>query len=138
MLMDWNQVLITFITAIVPAGFSYFVARQQGKTDIKKLEESNKAEIDKLIKQHEIDINALKEKHKLDMEAKDKEHQYKLELMQKEFELKSKETQQVKSNDVLMGIMGGFMTDLLSDPANAGKKMEDLKKMSEDLKKSQQ
>ena len=133
--MNWNQVLITFITAIVPASVSYFVARQQGKTDIKKLEESNKAEINKLIKQHEIDIEALKEKHKLDMESKDKEHQYKIELMQKEFELKSKETQQAKSDDIMMRLMENFMKDIMNDPANAGKKVEDLQKMSDMFKK---
>lgn len=132
--MNWNQVLITLITAIVPAAVSYFVARQQGKTDIKKLEESNKAEINKLIKQHEIDIEALKEKHKLDMESKDKEHQYKIELMQKEFELKSQEAQQTKSNDIMMSAMGDFLKDLISNPENANKKIDAINKLSEKFK----
>ncbi len=84
--MDKLQIIITAVAAIIPAIISYFVARYQGKTDIKKLSESSKIEIDRLVKQHEINLESLKEKHRLEMEAKDKEHEYKLEILQKEHE----------------------------------------------------
>ena len=76
--MEKLQIIVTAITAVIPAIISYFVARYQGKTDIKKLSETSKSEIDRLIKQHEINLEALKEKHRLEMEAKDKEQEYKL------------------------------------------------------------
>ena len=84
--MDKLQIIITTLTAIIPAIISYFVARYQGKTDIKKLSESSKNEIDRLIKQHEINLESLKEKHRLEMDAKEREHEYKLEILQKEHE----------------------------------------------------
>ena len=71
--MDWNQIIITAITAVVPAIISYVVARYQGKNDIKKLNVENKAEIERLVKQHEINLEAIKEQHRLEMEAKEQE-----------------------------------------------------------------
>lgn len=84
--MDRLQMIVTAIAAIIPAIISYFVARYQGKTDIKKLSESSKNEIDRLIKQHEINLDSLKEKHRLEMDAKEREHEYRLEILQREHE----------------------------------------------------
>ena len=128
------QIIVTAITSIIPAIFSYFVARYQGKTDINKLSETSKSEIDRLIKQHEINLEALKEKHRLEMEAKDKEQEYKLQLMQKEFELKIQEQQQAKTNDVMTDMMGGFFNNMINNPTETKEKLNSLKDLGEQLK----
>jgi len=112
------------------------IARYQGKTDIKKVIKNNRAEIEKLVKQHEVDLEALKEKHKLEMEMKDKEQEHKLQLMQKEYELKIQEQQQSKTNDVMAATMGSFFSDIFKHPDEATKKVEDLMKLSEQIKKT--
>lgn len=132
--MDKLQIIITAVTAIIPAVISYFVARYQGKMDIRKLRESSKSEIDRLVKQHEINLESIKEKHRLEMEAKDKEQEYKLQLMQKEYELKIQEQQQAKTNDVMTDAMGGFFNDLINNPTDAMKKLSSLKNLGEQLK----
>ena len=132
--MDKLQIIVTAITAIIPAVISYFVARYQGKTDIKKLSESSKNEIDRLIKQHEINLESLKEKHRLEMESKDKEQEYKLQLMQKEYELKIQEQQQSKTNDIMTDALGGFFNDIMKNPAAAKGKIDSLKELGEQLK----
>lgn len=132
--MDKLQIIVTAVTAIIPAIISYFVARYQGKTDIKKLSESSKIEIDRLIKQHEINLEALKEKHRLEMETKEKEQEYKLQLMQKEYELKIQEQQQSKTNDVMTGALGGFFNDIVKNPTEAMGKLNSLKDLGEQLK----
>lgn len=131
--MDKLQIIITAITAIIPATISYFVTRYQGKTDIKKLRETSKNEIDRLIKQHEIDLESLKEKHRLEMEVKDKEQEYKLQLMQKEYELKIKEQQQTKTNDIMSNALGDFFGDMMNNPAEAMNKLNSLKNLGEQL-----
>ena len=135
--MDYLQIGVTLIAAIVPAVISYFVARHQGKTDIKKLIESNKADIEKLVKQHEVDLEALKEKHRLEMELKEKEQKYKLQLMQKEYELKAQEQQQTKTNDVMTDVIGGFFSDVMRNPNAAREKIESLRELGEQLKEYQ-
>lgn len=132
--MDKLQIFVTAITAILPAIISYFVARYQGKTDIKKLSESSRMEIDRLIKQHEINLESLKEKHRLEMEAKDKEQEYKLQIMQKEYELKIQEQQQAKTNDVMTDALGGFFNDIIRNPTAAKGKLDSLKELGEQLK----
>lgn len=132
--MDKLQIIITAITAIIPAVISYFVARYKGKTDIRKLRESSKSEIDRLVKQHEINLESLKEKHRLEMKSKDKEQEYKLQLMQKEYELKIQEQQQAKTNDVMTDAMGGFFNDLINNPTDAMEKLSSLKNLGEQLK----
>ena len=132
--MDKLQLVVTGITAIIPAVISYFVARYQAKTDMKKLSESSKIEIDRLMKQHAINLESLKEKHRLEMEAKDKEQEYKLQLMQKEYELKIQEKQQAKTNDVMTDAMGGFFNDLINNPTEAMGKLNSLKDLGEQLK----
>lgn len=132
--MDKLQIIVTAITAIIPAVISYFVARYQGKTDIKKLSESSKNEIDKLIKQHEINLESIKEKHRLEMESKDKEQEYKLQLMQKEYELKIQEQQQSKTNDVMTDVLGEFFCDIMKNPSAAKGKIDSLKELGEQFK----
>lgn len=131
--MEWQQIIATFISAVIPAAISYFIARHQGKSDIKQAEENNIAEINRLIKQHEINLEALKEQHKLEMDAKEKEHQYKLELMKKEYELKMQEDQQTKTNSIMTNALGGFFSGIMNDPANAMEKITALKDFSEKL-----
>ena len=134
--MEIQEIIVTVITAIVPATVSYFIARHQGKTDIRKVTETNKSEIDKLIKQHEINLEAIKEQHKLEMEAKEKEQEYKLQLMQKEYELKVQEQQQSKTNELMTGALGGLFSDILTNPDSAMKKMQTLKDLGEQFQKT--
>ena len=132
--MDWNQIIITAITAVVPAIISYAVARYQGKNDIKKLNVENKAEIDRLMKQHEINLEAIKEQHRLEMEAKEQEHEHKLQLMQKEYELKSRDTNEQKSNDIVNRFAEAFVSDMMRDPSSAASKFQDLVGLRDQLK----
>lgn len=133
--MDELQIIVTAITAIIPALISYFVTRYQAKTDLKKLDESSKNEIDRLVKQHEINIEALKEKHQMEMEAKDKDQEYKLQLLQKEYELKIQGQQQTKTNDVMTDALGGFFNEIMKNPATAKEKINSLKELGEEFKK---
>jgi hypothetical protein len=132
--MELQEIIIAIVPAIITATLSYLVTRHQGKTDIKKLDETNKSEIDKLIKQHEINLEAIKEQHKLEMEAKEKEQEYKLQLMQKEYELKVQEQQQTKAADIMTGAFGGLLTNVISNPDNALKNIQALKELGEQLK----
>lgn len=134
--MELQAIIITIIPAVITATVSYFIARHQGKMDMKKVTETNKSEIDKLIKQHEINLEAIKEQHKLEMEAKEKEQEYKLQLMQKEYELKVQEQQQSKTNEVMTGALGGLFSDILTNPDTAMKKMQVLKDLGEQCKKA--
>ncbi|MBE6070201.1 MAG: hypothetical protein E7211_21295 [Clostridium lundense] len=134
--MEIKEMLVTLITAVIPAAIAYFTARSQGKTDLKKLSDTNKAEIEKLMKQHEINLEAIKEQHKLEMEAKDKEQEYKLQLMQKEYELKMQEQTQSRATDFMTNAVGGLFTDILTNPENAQQKMQALKNLSEQMKNS--
>lgn len=134
--MAIEEILVTLITAAIPATIAYFTARSQGKADLKRLSETNKAEIDKLMKQHEINLEAIKEQHKLEMEVKEKEQEYKLQLLQKEFELKMQEQTQSKTTDFMTNAVGGIVTDILTNPQNAQQKMQALKDLSEQMKKT--
>lgn len=130
----WVQILITIISAIIPASISYFVARYQGKTDLRKANEANRNEIEKLMKQHEINLESLKEQHKMSIEAKEKEQLYKMQLLQKEYELKTKTAQQNSFTEVLSNALGGYVTEILSNPTEATSKIENLKKLSDSIK----
>ena len=132
--MELQEIIITIIPAVITATVSYFITIHQGKMDMKKVTETNKSEIDKLIKQHEINLKAIKEQHKLEMEAKEKEQEYKLQLMQKEYELKVQEQQQIKTNEVMTGALGGLFTDMLSNPNAAMEKMQALKDLGEQFR----
>ena len=124
--MNWEQIIITAMTAIVPAVISYFAARYQGKNDIKKLNVENKAEIDRLVKQHEINLESIKEQHRLEMESKEKDHQMKLQLMQKEYELKMLEKKEGNNDAIVNGIAESFFKDMLNNPTAAAGKMQGL------------
>jgi hypothetical protein len=105
------------------------VARQQGKSDLRKQAEANKAELARLMKQHEIDIEHLREKHKMELEIKALEHEQKLQLLKAESELKSNEQEQQGQNALVSGLMGGLLPRLLEAP-------EFKKKISEALSQS--
>ena len=124
--MDWNQIIITAITAVVPAIISYVVARYQGKNDIKKLNVENKAEIERLVKQHEINLEALREQHKMDLERQTKEYELKIQLMQAEYELKMQEAKAQKTDDIVSRFAEGFVSDMMRDPSSAAGKFHDL------------
>ena len=132
--MDWNEIIITAITAVVPAIISYAVARYQGKNDIKKLNVENKAEIDRLMKQHEINLEALREQHKMDLERQAKEHELKIQLMQAEHELKMQEEKTQKTDDIVNRFAEGFVSDMMRDPSSAAGKFQDLVGLRDQLK----
>lgn len=132
--MEPKEIVLTVISAVIPAIISYFVARHQGKIDIKKVSESNKAEIERLIKQHEINLEAIKEQHRLEMETKEKEQEYKLQLMQKEYDLKIQEQQQSKANDMMTGMFGGIIGDFIKDPTRTAQKLQELQNAAELIK----
>lgn len=129
--MEPQEIILTVISAVIPAIISYFVARHQGKTDIKKATETNKAEIERLIKQHEINLEAIKEQHRLEMETKEKDQEFKLQLMQKEFDLKLQGQQQTKANDMMTNMFGGIIGDLIKDPAGTTQKLQELQNAAE-------
>ena len=131
--MDWNQIIITAITAVVPAIISYAVARYQGKNDIKKLNVENKAEIDRLMKQHEINLEALREQHKMDLERQAKEHELKIQLMQTEYELKMQEAKTQKTDDIVNHFAEGFVRDAMGDPSKAAGKYQQLVDLQQKL-----
>jgi len=111
--MDWKSLAIPAITSILTALISYLVARQQGKSDLKKQAEANRAELERLMKQHEIDIEHLREKHKMELEIKALEHEQKLQLLKAESELKSNEQEKQEQNALVSGLMGGLLPSLL-------------------------
>lgn len=56
--MDWNQIVLTLITACIPAFLTYLGISKQMKTKLKELKEINKLELEKIEKQqvHERDM----------------------------------------------------------------------------------
>lgn len=131
--MDWNQIIITAISAVVPAIISYAVARYQRKNDIKKLNVENKAEIERLVKQHEINLEALREQHKMDLERQAKEHELKIQLMQAEYDLKMQEAKTQKTDDIVSRFAEGFVRDAMGDPSKAAGKYQQLVDLQQKL-----
>lgn len=129
--MEIQEIILTIVSAVIPAIISYFVARHQGKMDIKKASEANKAEIERLMKQHEINLEAIKEQHRLEMETKEKEQEYKLQIMQKEYDLKIQEQQQSKANDMMASMFGGVIGDFIKDPTKTAQKLQELQNAAE-------
>ncbi|MBC1420182.1 hypothetical protein [Listeria fleischmannii] len=54
--MDWQTILISFITSCVPALIAYFTATNQGKTKLKELEKSNQADLEKMKLEYELKL----------------------------------------------------------------------------------
>ena len=57
--MDWQIVLISFITACVPASIAYLTASKQAKVQLQQVEKNNQAELVKMKLEYEL---RLKEK----------------------------------------------------------------------------
>lgn len=94
--MDWNQILITVLTSIVPAGIVYFTNRYQFNGRLKELESKNKNEIEKL---------------KLE---------YDLRMKQQENEMKNQFASKVMTGEIDMSKLGNTLSQLvdLQDKAN--------------------
>ena len=83
------------------------------------------------MKQHEVNLEAVKEKHRMEMESKDKEHGYKLDIMQKEHELKAQEQKQSMTNNIATDAMSDVTKNLMQNPDEALKMMDNLLKFKE-------
>jgi len=128
----WQTFLIAIIPAVITGLVSYIVSKNNTKTQIKLLEESNQHEIEKLMQQNKIDIEQIKETHKLEMEAKEQEHKNKLELQKNEFENLLLKTQKEGENVAMVeGIRGifGMVGNALNTP-------EGQKMISDSIKQS--
>lgn len=123
--MKYLPHVITVLVAMIPAIISYFAARQQGKSDLKKQSEANKAELERVMKQHEIDIVHLREKHKMELEIKALEHEQKLQLLERESSLKSNEQEQSAENNLMGNMLDGLLPMLLETP-EMKKKMQEV------------
>ena len=124
--MDWKSLAIPAFTSILTALISYLMARQQGKSDLKKQAEVNRAELERLMKQHEIDIEHLREKHKMELEIKALEHEQKLQLLRAESEMKSNEQEHSVWNNLGGGIMGGMFQTMMDSPEFKKKIQDEL------------
>lgn len=60
--MNWNQILITFLTACVPSLITYFANRYQSKNEIAKLKEQHQHEYQMLKETTQSQIDVLKAK----------------------------------------------------------------------------
>lgn len=127
--MDWTTIIVSCIPAIVASTISFFTARHQSKTELKKAAQENSAAIDRLMKQHEIDIESLCEQHKMEMDTKEKDHQHKLELMQREYELKVAESKTAKNDDITASAAAGFFQLFMQNPTEGTKTLEALKNL---------
>lgn len=128
-----EEIVQTFLIALIPAVISFAAAVIVERMQIKSLEDQNKHDIDKLMKQHEIDIDNLKEKHLLEMKVKEKDYQHQLELKQKEYDnellIRQKESENAQAIEGIKGVFG-VMGSALNTP-------EGQRIIGESLKKSQ-
>lgn len=106
--------IVSVITAIISGVSSYCLSKRKFKNEVETIKINNEHEINKLMEQHKVDIENLKEKHLLEMESKEKDHKHEKEIL----ELKSKnainEKNQEMMNSAMSGVMGNFMSDVLS------------------------
>ncbi|EAD0738622.1 hypothetical protein NY11_04540 [Listeria monocytogenes] len=116
--LDWNQILITFITACIPALIAYATASKQANSKIEEISKNHEAELNKLEKENtykleELEALSLKE----------------IEKMKVEFEFNSKSTENDYINTLTNDIMRGKI-----DPKQIGEAMTQTNRMK---KKSQ-
>lgn len=129
--MDWTTIIASCVPAIAASAVSYFIARYQGKNDLKKATQDSNAAIERLMKQHEIDIASLREQHKMEMESKEKEHEHKLQIMQKEYELRVAESKTIKNDDIINNVAAGFLQSFLKNPEEGAKTLDALNELKD-------
>lgn len=64
--MDWNQILITFLTACVPSVITYLVTKKQMDSKIKEVEIQSANEIKRLEKETELRIKESQQNQQMD------------------------------------------------------------------------
>lgn len=64
--MDWNQILITFLTACVPSVLTYFATKKQIDSKIKEVEIRSANEINRLEKETELRIKESQQNQQMD------------------------------------------------------------------------
>ena len=129
--MNWLPHISTALVEIISAIISYLAAIRQGKTEIKKLTETNKADIERLMHQHKIDIDNLREKHRLEMEIKTLDLEHKIQLMQTESNVRTSENEQSLDQKLKSEFVATFLTQAFENPDQAAGNIENLKKLSD-------
>lgn len=109
-----KTLLISCIPATITGIISFFVAKSQANSEIKKLKMENAHDLECLMEQHKLDIEHIREQHKLELEIKEKEHQYKLEITQKVHENEIIRQEKEQENTAKYAAMGNMMTGLFS------------------------
>ncbi|MDT2827162.1 MAG: hypothetical protein ACTJHK_03775 [Enterococcus viikkiensis] len=54
--MDWQTVLVSFITSCIPAAIAYLSASKQAKTQLQQVEKNNQAELEKMKLEYELKL----------------------------------------------------------------------------------
>lgn len=57
--MDWQTIIVSFITSCIPASFAYFSVSKETKSKLEQIEKNNTAELEKMKLEYEL---RLKEK----------------------------------------------------------------------------
>ncbi len=118
-----KTLLLSCVPAFISGILSFLLAKNQAKSENKKLVLSNKHEIEKLMEQHKVDLESINEQHKLEMQAKEKEHLHKLEIIQKEHEnaliRKEKELENTAKYNAAGNLMTGIFNGVLGGAINS-------------------
>lgn len=64
--MNWNQIVVTFLTACVPAMITYLVTKKQMDSKIKEVEIQSANEIKRLEKETELRIKESQQNQQMD------------------------------------------------------------------------
>lgn len=54
--MDFQTILVSFVTSCIPAGIAYLTASNQSKSQLQQLEKNNQAELDKMKLEYELKL----------------------------------------------------------------------------------
>lgn len=54
--MDWQTILVSFITSCIPALIAYLTASKQAKSQLQQVEKNNQAELDKMKLEYELKL----------------------------------------------------------------------------------
>lgn len=64
--MDWNQIVLTFLTACIPSFVTYLVTKKQMDSKIKEVEIQSATEIKRLEKETELRIKESQQNQQMD------------------------------------------------------------------------
>lgn len=78
--MDWQTIIISFITSCIPAGIAYFSVSKETKFKLEQIEKNNTAELEKMRLEYEL---KLKEKDN------DSQNEFALKFLSGELDLSS-------------------------------------------------